>query len=59
MDKLRRKQVREYVKRYRQKLRSQGVYQYSLYLKEEQAKAIREWLRDGGDISVFQKRVEK
>jgi hypothetical protein len=52
----RRAQIREAARIFRDRQREKGLYQYVFWLTMTQAAAVREWIRKGGDVSVFVKR---
>ena len=51
----RRAQIREAARLFRDRQAAKGLYQTVFWLTLAQAGAVREWIRSGGDVSVFRK----
>jgi len=52
----RRAQIREAARLFRDRQREKGLYQAVFWMTMTQAAAVREWIRNGADLSVFRKR---
>ena len=56
---IRRAQMRAAARVFRAKQESKGLFQSVFWMTVMQAAAVREWLYQGGDVSVFRKNQKK